>query len=121
MNKLMALLFAIACLLTATVSSRLLGMGMWYYIILISGSLVFSFQFIENLIPIARVIAILMVIISVGAVVLTLLASTIGGSSNMDEGATLLTFGFVGIAIFGFVVARITKPQKQSQGSEDLD
>ena len=120
MNKVMALLFALACLGTATVSSRLLGVGMWFWVFLVSGGMVFVFQFISSLIPVARVIALFMVIISVASIALTLLASTIGGSSGMGEQETLLVLGFVGMALFGFILARVTKP-KVKQSYEELD
>ena len=47
--------------------------------------------------------------VSVCAVVLTLLAATIGGSFELGGSEALLVFSFTMIAVFGFSLARINK------------
>jgi hypothetical protein len=115
MNKVIALFFALACLLTATVSSRLLGVGMWFWIIIACGVFVPVSQFIPVLANLGKAAAAMLATISVLAVILTLLAANIGGSFQLDGGTFLLVFGFFLIAVFGFTLKRLhSRPQRQT-------
>jgi hypothetical protein len=120
MNKIFGISFTIACLVTAAASNSLLGVGMWFWIILATGIFVGASQFVPALSASGAAAASLLAVLSVCAVVLTLLAATIGGSFELNGGETLLVFGFAMIAISGFLVARINKKaavqaSKQSQ------
>ncbi|GJM13423.1 MAG: hypothetical protein DHS20C12_18260 [Pseudohongiella sp.] len=109
MNKIVGILFAISCLVTATVSSRMLGVGIWFWIILATGVFVAASQFLQLLRATGAAAASLLATISVLAVVLTLFAATIGGSFELDGSEGLLVFGFALIAVFGFSLARMNK------------
>ena len=109
MNKILGIFFTISCLATAAASNSLLGVGMWFWIILTTGFFVGASQFIPALSPFGAAAASLLSVLSVCAVVLTLLAATIGGSFELNGGETFLVFGFSMIAISGFLVARINK------------
>jgi hypothetical protein len=109
MNKVIALFFALSCLLTAIVSSRLLGVGMWFWIIIACGLFVPVSQFIPMLADLGSAAAAMLATISVLAVVLTLLAANIGGSFSLDGGTALLVFGFSLMAVFGFTLKRMNR------------
>ena len=61
--------------------------------------------------------ATILAMISVCAVVLSLLAATIGGSFELDGRETLLVFSFAMIVVFGFSLARINKKSKRLSGN----
>ena len=109
MNKAVATLFAISCFVTSFTSGNILGIGMWFWIISATGIFVAASQFLPALRGVGRVAAFLLAAISVFAVVLTLLAATIGGSFKLDNRETLLVFGFFMIAVSGFLLTRIDK------------
>ena len=109
MHKLVAILFAIACFVTSYASANLLGTGMWFWIINTTGVIVAISQFLPTLRGFGSLAALLLAILSVGAVVLTLLAATIGGSFKLDNREVLLVFGFFMIAVSGFLLARINR------------
>ena len=94
---------------------------MWFWIITATGMFVAASQFLPALRGLGSVAAFLLAVISVLAVVLTLLAATIGGSFELDNREALLVFGFFMIAVSGFLLARINrKPESESayQGGE---
>ena len=109
MNKTFAILFAISCFFTSTVSSRLLGVGIWFWIIIAIGLLVAASQFIPGLKDLGSALAAVLATLSVLAVLLTLLVSTIGGSFELEGGDAMLVFGFFMIAVFGFTLSRLNK------------
>lgn len=121
MNKVVAILFAVSCLGTSAVSSSLLGVGMWFWIIIAAGIFVAVSQFLSILSKLGSAVASILGIISVCAVVLTLLASTIGGSSGLGGSETLLVFGFTMIAVTGFSLARLNKSSEKYLDDEFKD
>ena len=102
---------------TSITSGSILGVGMWFWIIIATGILVATSQFFPLLRPFGSVAALLLGIISVFAVLLTLLAATIGGSFELDSSETLLVFSFTMIAVFGFPLVFINK--KMNDRHED--
>ena len=112
MNKIVAICFAIACLATSTVSSRILGVGMWFWIIIVTGLFVAVSQFVPTIRVLGSVMALLLGVISVCAVALTLLAATIGGAFKLDNREALLVFTFLMIAVSGFSLVLINKKVK---------
>ena len=106
MNKFLSILIALSCLITSTVSSRMLGVGMWFWIILASGAFVGISQFLPVLVKLGGAVASLMATLSLIAVVLTLLAATTGGSFELGGSEALLVFSFAMIALSGFILAR---------------
>ncbi|NKB33911.1 MAG: hypothetical protein GKR91_12505 [Pseudomonadales bacterium] len=112
MNKIVAALFTISCFGTAAASNSLLGAGMWFFIIVAAGIFVTASQFHPWFRELGGIAASILGMISVLAVLLTLLAATIGGSFELGGSEALLVFGFTMIAIFGFLLARINKKFK---------
>ena len=108
-NRAVAILFAIACLVTSFASASILGVGMWFWIITAPGMFVAVSQFVPALRGFGGVAASLLAAISVIAVVFTLLAATVGGSFKLDSRETLLVFGFFMIVVLGFLLARVNK------------
>jgi len=109
MNRIIAILFAIACFATSAVSGNILGAGMWFWIIIATGVFVAVSQFIPVLRQFGSVAALLLGVISVLAVVLTLLAATIGGSFKLGNREALLVFTFLMIAVLGFTLVSINR------------
>jgi hypothetical protein len=112
MNKAVAILFAISCLTTSNTSANILGVGMWFWIIAATGIFVAVSQFLPALRQLGSAAALLLALIAVLAVVLTLLAATIGGSFKLDNREALLVFGFFMIAVTGLLLARVNKRQE---------
>ena len=119
MNKLVGTLFAITCFSTSALSSSLMGTGLWFWVIIASGFLVAGSQFFPKLESIGSAIAMTLGILSVFAVLLGLLASTIGGSFKIDSSTALLLFLFFLISILGFVIVRLNKKPAPSYGEID--
>lgn len=109
MNRIVAILFAISCFATSIVSGNILGVGMWFWIIIATGLFVAISQFLPILSGLGSVAALLLAVISICAFVLTLLAATIGGSFKLNNSEALLVFGFFMIAVFGLWLFRIKK------------
>lgn len=109
MNKIVAILFAIACFATSAVSGSILGVGMWFWIIIATGVFVAVSQFVPMLRGLGSVAALLLGVISVCAVGLTLLVATTGGSFKLDNKEALLVFTFFMIAVLGFSLVGINK------------
>ena len=112
MNKVIAILFAISCIATSVVSGNLLGIGMWFWIIIATGSFVAISQFLPKIRGLGAAVAGLLGVISIGAVFLGLVAATIGGSFKLDDNQSLLLFLFFLIAVFGFTLISINKKLK---------
>lgn len=118
-NKTIALLFAASCLSAAIASNSLLGVGIWFWIILASGVFVAASQFLPVLNALGAAVASSLATISVIAVLLTLLAATIGGSFELGTRETLLVFSFVMIAVFGFILAALVRRKHKQQISTE--
>ena len=109
MHKTLAILFCLSCYATAYMSNSLLGAGMWFYIIVFTGSFVAASQFIQKLRAAGVVFAVLLSVVSLLSVALGLVASTVGSSSKNDTETHLLLAFFALIAIFGFSLSRAHK------------
>ena len=113
MSKIVAVVFAMSCLLTSYTSATILGVGLWFWIIAATGLFVVASQFVPVLRGVGSAAALLLAVISVLAVVLTLLAATIGGTFKLDNREAVLVFGFFVIAVSGFLLARVNKKRLQ--------
>lgn len=113
MNKVVAILYAVSCFATSWISGSILGVGMWFWIIIASGVFVAITQFFPKIRGLGAAMAGLIGIISVGAVLLVLLAATIGGSFKLDDDELLLLLSLFFIAVFGFTLVRINRYSKQ--------
>jgi len=109
MHKLVSFLFGLACLATALQSNSLLGAGLWFWVILSSGFFVAVSAFQPKLASIGAAIAALLVIISVGAILLGLVAATAGGFFRLATAEALLLFLFGTMAFFGVMVIYANK------------
>lgn len=118
MNKLIGILFAIACFSTSALSSSIMGVGMWFWVILAAGLLVAACQWIPRLQSLAAGVAFSLSIISILAVLLGLLASTIGGSFNIDSSSAFLLFLFFIIAVLGFVLSSLYRRSVRIGGED---
>jgi hypothetical protein len=118
MNKVLGAIFAIACVATSAVSGSILGVGMWFWIIIAAGVVVAVTQFIPSTRLIGSVVALLLSIVSLLAVALTLLAATIGGSFRLGTSESLLVFGFAMIAVFGIALVRFNRKAVKTRDFE---
>lgn len=109
MNKAIAILFALTCFATSTLSSRMLGFGMWFYIIIAVGAFVAVSHFIPVLVGVGSGLALLLACLSICAVALGLLAATIGGSFTMDTNSAMLLSLFLMIFVLGLSLAILYK------------
>ncbi len=112
MNKFIAILFACSCFLTSYMSANILGIGMWFWIIIITGVFVAASQFHKSLITLGSIAAILLGVISILAILLGLLAATIGGSFRLNNQEAILLFSFFLIAVFGFTLIIANRNQR---------
>ena len=120
MNKTLSILFCLSCFATAYQSNALLGAGMWFYIIVITGSFVAVSQFIQSLRAAGVALAMLLSVVSVLAVIFGYLASTIGGSSKTDTQAVLLLVFFGLIALFGFALVKAHRKEAKENPPESM-
>ncbi len=109
MNKLVAILFALACFTTSFASGNILGVGMWFWIIIATGGFVAMSQFIPGLEKPGSVLALLLSMISIFAILFGFLAATIGGSFELDSREALLFASFFLVAIFGIALNRTNR------------
>lgn len=109
MNKVIAILFALACFSTSTLSSRMMGTGMWFWLIIAVGAFVAVSHFIPSLVCIGSGLALLLAGVSLCAVVLGLLAATIGGSFTIDTNSALLLSLFFIIFVLGLTLGIMCK------------
>lgn len=109
MGKVFSLLFALACLSTSVVSARMMGAGLWFWVIMFIGVFVAVSQCMPNAPLMFRGagagLALLLSFVAIAAVLLGLLAATIGGSFSLGASEALLLFLFFLIAVFGVAVA----------------
>ena len=119
MQKVVSILFFLSCFATSWLSSSMLGVGMWFWIIIFGGLFVGVSSFIPLLETLGTAVAGLLATISVAAVVLGLAASTIGDSSDFGDGTGLLLFLFALIAVFGFVLGSLRN--RENKKKIDLD
>tara|TARA_B110000858_G_scaffold198436_1_gene264957 strand:- start:2909 stop:3271 length:363 start_codon:yes stop_codon:yes gene_type:complete len=116
MNKFVGILFAITCFATSALSSSIMGAGLWFWVIIASGLIVAVCQWFPMLQSLAAGVALLLSTLSILAVLLGLLASTIGGSFNIDGSSALLLFLFFVIAVLGFVISSLYRRSMRSNG-----
>tara|TARA_B110000444_G_C18841952_1_gene599495 strand:- start:1365 stop:1727 length:363 start_codon:yes stop_codon:yes gene_type:complete len=119
MNKFVGALFALTCFATSALSSSIMGAGLWFWVIVASGLLVAICQWFPMLQSLAAGVALLLSTLSIIAVLLGLLASTIGGSFNIDGSSALLLFLFFIIAVLGFVVSSIYRRSVRAGGGDE--
>ncbi|MGL1930853.1 MAG: hypothetical protein OCC45_03710 [Desulfotalea sp.] len=109
MNKAIGILFGIACFSTSALSSSIMGSGMWFWIIICVGTFVAASQFVSVLKGIGSGLATILAGISILAVLLGLVAATIGGSFKIDDSSALLLLLFSIIAILGITLGVMFK------------
>jgi hypothetical protein len=109
MNRIVAILFALSCFVTSFTSGGMLGVGMWFWIIIATGAFVAVSQFLPTLQRLGGMIAGLAGMLAVIALLLTLAAATIGGSFKLNNSESLLLFGFFLVAVFGVTLSRLNK------------
>ena len=109
MNKIIGILFAIMCFSASALSNNIMGAGMWFWIIIITGLFVAISQYYPRLRGLGSGLAVLLSIMSIITVVLGLLASTIGGSFNIDDSFALLLLLFFVIFVLGLVLGSMYK------------
>ena len=115
MQKAVSILFFCFCLATSWVSSGMLGVGMWFWIIIAGGIFVGLSAFIPLLEALGVAVASMLTAISVIAVLLGLVAVfTLGDSSDFGEGVGLLLFLFAMIAISGFLLGSLQKKKNKN-------
>ena len=116
MHKVISTIVAILAYLTAAQSGSILGVGMWFWIIIAAGTFVGISQYSPPLRNLGSAVAGLLSTISLCAVALGLIAATIGGSFRLgdDEGLLLFLFGL--IVIFGFTLVFINKKDTTFKG-----
>ena len=105
-------MFAVSCLGASVLSARILGPGMWGWIILAAGVFVGSSPYIPTVSALGRVVALLLAVVSACAVALGLLAATIGGKFRLPDDQALLLGLFAIIAVSGFVLSRTKKSRR---------
>ena len=115
MNRIVGLLYAISCFATSWISGSMLGVGMWFWIIIGSGVFVAFSQFFPIIRDFGAIVALLIGIISIIAVLLGLAAATIGGSFKLDNDELLLLLSFFLVAVFGFTLVKINKYQNSAR------
>lgn len=103
--KIIAYLFALFCFATAWQSASLMGAGLWFWVIVASGGLVIISCHIKSLELVGAFIAGLLAVISICAVLLGLIAATIGGSFRLEQPEAMLLFLFFCIAVSGSTLA----------------
>jgi hypothetical protein len=109
MQKVIAILFAFSCFTASFVSGNLLGVGIWFWILIAIGVVVAFSQFVPALQMLGSILALLLGIISILALLFGLLAATIGGAFELDARETLLFSSFFFIAVFGIALNRVKK------------
>lgn len=114
MQKTLSLVFGLCCFLTSYVSSSLLGVGIWFWIIIGSGIFVAASAFLPALQNLGVGIAGMLAGISVVAVLLIVLAASIGGSFELGSSETALLLLFAMIAITGFTLGAISRRKNRS-------
>jgi predicted tellurium resistance membrane protein TerC len=84
-----------------------MGAGIWFWVIIGTGTTVALSAFIPMLSSLGAALAGLLSVVSTGAVILGLIANTIGSSSHQDSNQVLLFVLFACIAITGFILMAI--------------
>ena len=112
LNKTLGVFFAISCFATSGLSGSMLGVGMWFWIIVATGFFVAISQFVPILRGIGTVAASVLGVIAILAALAALLVVMSFGGSGASNEDILLILGFVMIAVFGFSLVRINKDMK---------
>jgi len=115
MNKLIGLIFAAVCISTSALSNSIMGAGMWFWVIIIVGVFAAISQYYPMLRGVGSGFAVLLSVVSICAVVLGLVASTIGGSFKIENSLALLLFLFFIIFILGILLGYMYKKSLKSQ------
>jgi hypothetical protein len=115
MNKVIGILFALACFATSAQSNSMMGAGLWFWVIIATGFIVASSQFFPRLKGPGSGLALLLGIISICAILFGMIAATIGGSFKMDDSSALLLFLFFIIVVLGFTLAIMYKRSIRSR------
>lgn len=113
--KLVSFCMAISCFITAFLSFQLFGEGMWFWVIIGVGLTTLIALFNDKVQPVAVVFSGLLALVSVGAVLLGLVAATIGGSFKMDSASAFLLFFFGLIAVFGSTMVYLNKKRLKKE------
>ena len=109
MEKIISILFALFCIATALMSNSLLGAGMWFWIILVSGLFVAVSAYVPSLGMLGAFIAGLLALVCIGAVLLGLVAATAGGSFRLEGSEAMLLASFFCIALSGLILVVLCK------------
>jgi hypothetical protein len=108
-EKIISILFTLFCIATALISNSLLGAGMLFWIILSCGLFVGVSAYIPGLAMMGAFIAGLLALVSIGAVLLGLIAATIGGSFRLEGNEAMLLASFFCIALSGLILVVLCK------------
>lgn len=95
------LLFSIAAIATSVYSMSAFGPGMWSWIFVAVGLVVLISTFLPRLDRLARVLGQVSGALSGLALVLVLLAATVGGSFRMSESNVVFAFMLAGLTVLG--------------------
>jgi hypothetical protein len=98
----------------------MMGAGLWFWVIISIGCITATCQFLPRCRGVGAGLALLLSIISVCAILLGMLAATIGGSFNMDGSSALLLFLFFLVAVLGFVLASLYKKSIRSSDKDSV-
>lgn len=98
--------FALGCAAITWQSAAILGTGFWGWLILGVGVIVGVSPYFRYLRELGRVMALLMSGVAFLAILLGLLAATVGGSFNLPANQAALLFSFGTVGILGFVVSK---------------
>jgi hypothetical protein len=109
MNKIIGILFAVVCFSTSALSSHIMGVGMWFWVIIVTGLFSAISQYYPVLRGVGSGLAVLLGILSLLDVGLGLLASTIGGSFKIDFNSAVLLLLFFIIFILGLMLGSMYK------------
>ena len=120
MNKLIGILFSFTCMATSAVSNSLMGAGMWFWLIIFIGLFSAVSQFVPKLKGAGSGLALCLSGISIVAIFLGTIASTIGGAFRMDESTILLMLLFFLNAILGFTLASLHKDSLKPKHNDIL-
>jgi len=97
------LFFVVTAVAASTYSMNMLGLGLWSWLFLVLAFLVLLSVFVAWLDPLSIIIGIVSGILSGIALVLLLLAATVGGSFSMSESNVVFSFWLALLSFFGLM------------------
>ena len=109
MHRTLGVLFAFTFFSTSALSFSMMGAGVWFWIIIGVGLFVAVSQYSTVLRGAGAGLATLLSVISICAVLLGLVAATIGGSFRLETNEAFLLLLFFVIAVLGFCLGRSFK------------